>query len=143
MWGRVLHKNYDVRSGEFHCLSYALGYNTPYTVARCQLIYTTFLTLPVHAPSFSFLLLPLTLSGIIFYTHLPLSSPHRLLSVPHSGRGGMRGGAKVVVEPHRFEGVFVARGKDDALLTKNSVTGESVYGEKRIAVEVCGWEWGL
>lgn len=49
----------------------------------------------------------------------------------------MKGGAKVVVEPHRFEGVFVARGKDDALLTKNSVPGESVYGEKRIAVEVC------
>ncbi|KNC86992.1 rRNA 2'-O-methyltransferase fibrillarin [Sphaeroforma arctica JP610] len=64
------------------------------------------------------------------------------------GRGGGRGrggagkpmgrGAKVVVEPHRFKGVFVARGKDDALLTKNSTPGESVYGEKRISTEVDG-----
>ena len=32
-------------------------------------------------------------------------------------------------------GVFVARGKEDVLVTKNFVPGESVYGEKRIAVE--------
>merc|ERR1719414_1157315 len=52
------------------------------------------------------------------------------------GRGGGRGGgAKVVVEPHRHAGVFIARGKEDALVTKNMVMGESVYGEKRIAVE--------
>eukprot|EP01118_Nematostelium_gracile_P005918 TRINITY_DN1888_c0_g2_i1.p1 TRINITY_DN1888_c0_g2~~TRINITY_DN1888_c0_g2_i1.p1 ORF type:complete len:306 (-),score=102.10 TRINITY_DN1888_c0_g2_i1:728-1645(-) len=51
------------------------------------------------------------------------------------GRGGMKGGAKVVVEKHRHEGVFVAHGKESALLTKNLVPGESVYGEKRIAVE--------
>jgi len=50
----------------------------------------------------------------------------------------MRGGAKVVVQPHRHEGVFIARGKEDALVTRNSVPGESVYGEKRISVEVCG-----
>lgn len=50
----------------------------------------------------------------------------------------MRGGAKVIVEKHRHEGIFVARGKEDALLTKNLVPGESVYGEKRIAVEVDG-----
>jgi len=31
--------------------------------------------------------------------------------------------------------VFIARGKEDALVTKNMVLGESVYGEKRIAVE--------
>ncbi len=47
----------------------------------------------------------------------------------------MRGGKTVVVEPHRHEGVFIARGKEDALVTKNMCTGESVYGEKRIAVE--------
>merc|ERR1719259_1245651 len=47
----------------------------------------------------------------------------------------MGGGKKVVVEPHRHEGVFISRGKEDALLTKNMVLGESVYGEKRIAVE--------
>ena len=33
-------------------------------------------------------------------------------------------------------GVFIARGKEDALVTKNMVPGESVYGEKKIAVEV-------
>merc|ERR1712115_134665 len=38
-------------------------------------------------------------------------------------------------EPHRHEGVFIARGKEDALVTKNMVMGESVYGEKRIATE--------
>ncbi|CAM0142385.1 Small subunit processome complex component [Umbelopsis sp. WA50703] len=52
-----------------------------------------------------------------------------------AGRGGARGGAKVVVEPHRHEGIFVARGKEDLLVTKNLVPGEAVYGEKRIAVE--------
>ena len=43
--------------------------------------------------------------------------------------------AQVVVEKHRHEGVFIARGKEDALVTKNMVAGESVYGEKRIAAE--------
>jgi len=47
----------------------------------------------------------------------------------------MRGGRKVVVEPHRHEGVFIARGKEDALVTLNLTPGESVYGEKRIGVE--------
>lgn len=47
----------------------------------------------------------------------------------------MGGGKKVVIEPHRHQGVFIARGKEDALVTKNMVLGESVYGEKRIAVE--------
>jgi len=50
-------------------------------------------------------------------------------------KGGKKGPAKVVVEPHRFEGVFVSKGKDDSLVTRNMVLGESVYGEKRIAVE--------
>jgi rRNA 2'-O-methyltransferase fibrillarin len=47
----------------------------------------------------------------------------------------MRGGAKVTVEPHRHEGIFVARGKEDALVTLNSTPGVAVYGEKRISVE--------
>merc|ERR1719454_42607 len=61
------------------------------------------------------------------------------------GRGGVRGGrggagvgagAKVIVEPHsRFAGVYVMRGKDDALMTKNTTPGESVYNEKRVSVE--------
>jgi rRNA 2'-O-methyltransferase fibrillarin len=57
------------------------------------------------------------------------------------GRGGARGGigagAKVLVQPHeRFQGVYVLRGKDDALVTKNLTPGESVYNEKRVSVEV-------
>jgi rRNA 2'-O-methyltransferase fibrillarin len=51
------------------------------------------------------------------------------------GKGGAKGGAKVVVEPHRHEGVFIAKGKEDALVTKNLVPGESVYGEKRITID--------
>merc|ERR1712137_361526 len=51
-------------------------------------------------------------------------------------RGGPKGGAKVIIEQHRHEGIFIAKGKADALLTKNMVPGESVYGEKRIAVDV-------
>jgi len=48
----------------------------------------------------------------------------------------MRGGAKVIVERHRHEGVFVAKGKgDDALCTLNLDPGTAVYGEKRITVE--------
>jgi len=31
--------------------------------------------------------------------------------------------------------VFVARGKEDMLVTKNLKPGESVYGEKRISIE--------
>lgn len=49
---------------------------------------------------------------------------------------GFRGGKKVIIEPHRHEGVFIAKGKEDALVTRNLVIGESVYGEKRVAVEV-------
>ena len=55
---------------------------------------------------------------------------------PRRGGLGARGSAKVVVEPHRHEGVFVARGKEDLLVTRNLVPGESVYGEKRISVDV-------
>ena len=47
----------------------------------------------------------------------------------------MKGGAKVVIEPHRHEGVFIARGKEDALVTLNGTPGVAVYGEKRISVE--------
>lgn len=50
-------------------------------------------------------------------------------------RGGMRGGKNVIIEPHRHQGVFIARGKEDALVTKNMVVGDSVYGEKKIVVE--------
>jgi fibrillarin-like rRNA methylase len=40
-------------------------------------------------------------------------------------------------------GVFIARSKDDdMLLTRNMVVGESVYGEKRINVDVCVYLFG-
>jgi len=51
------------------------------------------------------------------------------------GRGGARGGSKVVIEPHKHEGIFIAKGKESMLVTKNLVPGESVYGEKRISIE--------
>ncbi|KAJ1915172.1 Small subunit processome complex component [Tieghemiomyces parasiticus] len=49
--------------------------------------------------------------------------------------GGVKGGAKVIIEPHRHQGVFIARGKEDLLVTRNLVPGEAVYGEKRISVD--------
>lgn len=48
----------------------------------------------------------------------------------------MKGGAKVIVQPHRYGGIFVAKGKEDALVTLNAVPGVAVYGEKRISVEL-------
>ena len=47
---------------------------------------------------------------------------------------GMKGLTKLQ-EPHRHPGVFVGRGKEDYLLTKNLTPGESVYGEKRVSIE--------
>lgn len=46
-----------------------------------------------------------------------------------------QGGQKVIIEPHRHAGVFVARGKEDLLVTKNLTPGEAVYGEKRISID--------
>jgi rRNA 2'-O-methyltransferase fibrillarin len=46
---------------------------------------------------------------------------------------------KVLIVPHpRFPGIFVSRGKEDLLLTRNMVPGISVYGEKRVGVELDG-----
>jgi len=47
----------------------------------------------------------------------------------------MRGGKVVVIEPHRHEGVFIAKGKEHALVTLNMVPGDAVYGEKKVTVE--------
>jgi len=44
----------------------------------------------------------------------------------------------VIIEPHKHEGIFIAKGKESMLVTKNLVPGESVYGEKRISVETGG-----
>jgi rRNA 2'-O-methyltransferase fibrillarin len=46
----------------------------------------------------------------------------------------MKGGNKVVVEPHRHPGYYVIQGKDDALVSKNIAPGKAVYGEKLITV---------
>jgi rRNA 2'-O-methyltransferase fibrillarin len=54
----------------------------------------------------------------------------------------MKTGAKAVIEGHRHDGVFIARGKEDALVTRNLVPGVSVYGEKRISVEADATEEG-
>ena len=51
------------------------------------------------------------------------------------GKGGARGGANVILEPHRHPGVFIAKGKEQMLVTKNLVPGEAVYGEKRISID--------
>jgi len=51
------------------------------------------------------------------------------------GKGKGKAKAQVVIEPHRFEGVFVSKGKEDSMVTKNMVPGESVYGEKRMVAE--------
>lgn len=45
-----------------------------------------------------------------------------------------------MIESHRHEGVFIARGKEDSLVTRNMVPGVSVYGEKRISTEVAEGE---
>lgn len=42
---------------------------------------------------------------------------------PKGRPGGARGGAKVFVQPHRLPGVYIARGPQDALVTKNLVPG--------------------
>ena len=58
------------------------------------------------------------------------------------GRGGPRGGVgargkpQTRIEPHRHSGIFVAKGREEFLVTRNMVPGESVYGEKRIDIEV-------
>ena len=62
---------------------------------------------------------------------------------PRGGRGGGRGGrgggpkggARVIIEPHRHPGIFIAKAKEHLLVTKNLVPGESVYGEKRISID--------
>jgi len=41
----------------------------------------------------------------------------------------------VAVVPHRHQGIFIMKGKQDAMLTKNMDPGNDVYGEKRIQVD--------
>ena len=62
--------------------------------------------------------------------HLNPLLPHKSLLKPHPNLH-----LRNIQEPHRHPGVFVGRGKEDYLLTKNLTPGESTYGEKRISVE--------
>ncbi|KAI5184538.1 rRNA 2'-O-methyltransferase fibrillarin [Nematocida homosporus] len=49
------------------------------------------------------------------------------------GKPGQNKAKQVILQPHpRFPGVFISRGKEETLATKNMVPGVSVYGEKRI-----------
>ncbi|KAG0434386.1 rRNA 2'-O-methyltransferase fibrillarin, partial [Dictyocoela muelleri] len=44
------------------------------------------------------------------------------------------GCSKIVIQEHpRFPGIFVCRGKEDSLATKNMTPGQSVYNEKRVS----------
>lgn len=65
----------------------------------------------------------------------PMGKPFMRGKPGAGGRGGPKGPAKAVVEPHRHAGVYVSKGKDMQLCTLNLVPGESVYGEKRITVD--------
>ena len=47
----------------------------------------------------------------------------------------MKGGSKVMVQPYRHDGFFIAKDKKDAIV-KNLVLSEAVYNEKRITVQV-------
>lgn len=49
----------------------------------------------------------------------------------------MKGGAKVIIEAHRHEGVFIARSKEDALVTLNSTPGASklVIAQSALSVQ--------
>lgn len=52
------------------------------------------------------------------------------------GRGGLgkKGPGAVTIEAHKHDGVYIAKGKEHLLVTRNLTPGESVYGEKRISV---------
>nr|UXY87687.1 fibrillarin like-protein [Cryptomonas curvata] len=50
------------------------------------------------------------------------------------GKKKIYNGTKLLIEKHKHCGIFIARGKEDALCTKNLFPGESVYGEKRVLV---------
>eukprot|EP00835_Amoeboradix_gromovi_P004429 NODE_344_length_10554_cov_0.516308.p5 type:complete len:297 gc:universal NODE_344_length_10554_cov_0.516308:5822-4932(-) len=50
------------------------------------------------------------------------------------GRGG-RGGSRTFITNHRLPGVFIAKGKEDLLVTRNICPGEVVYGEKIVKID--------
>ena len=75
--------------------------------------------------------------GISTDNHDSITNNEKYREKYHRGKlkSKISGGSKLLVEKHRHPGVFVARGKEDALCTKNFVPGEKVYGEKLIKLK--------
>jgi len=75
--------------------------------------------------------------GISTDNHDSITNNEKYRVKYHRGnlKSKISGGSKLLVEKHRHPGVFVARGKEDALCTKNFVPGEKVYGEKLIKLK--------
>lgn len=93
----------------------------------------------MHPSSSSIQLSPATSLTLFFFTG---RGAPRGRGAP-GGRGGGRGGkaglgrkgpGAVTLEPHKHEGVYIAKGKEHLLVTRNMTPGESVYGEKRISI---------
>lgn len=81
------------------------------------------------------------LSALYFLSGKTFNATNATLS--HSSSYELRALLYITLDPGislitllNFVGVFIARGKEDALVTKNMVPGEVVYGEKRISIEV-------
>lgn len=81
----------------------------------------------------------------------PVLLGQTVLNTDHQGRGGgggrgaprgrggkpglgRKGPGAVTLEPHKHAGVYIAKGKEHLLVTRNMDPGQSVYGEKRIAI---------
>ncbi len=45
------------------------------------------------------------------------------------------------LSPYRHEGVFIVRGKEDSLVTRNFVPGKTVYNEKLVKVDVSAFHF--
>ncbi len=69
----------------------------------------------------------------------PRGAPRGRGGPPRGGARGGKAGPKVFVTPHRLNGIFVAKGAQEALVTKNFTPGDSVYNEKRISVDVINY----
>ena len=50
------------------------------------------------------------------------------------GPGGPKGGSKVIVQTHRFPGIYILKGKEDVIATLSIAPGENVYQEKKVSV---------
>ena len=66
------------------------------------------------------------------YSRQMCTSTHAQSSTRISSSSVQRG----LVVPYRFEGVFIAKGKEDFICTRNLVPGEALYGEELIFVQV-------